>query len=89
MEIKLGMKGRDKVTGFEGIITGVADYLYGCKQIVLTPVANDGKMSDNHWFDIGRIEVIGQGIAPEAVMADKPGGPNRDEPNDKVNGMRM
>lgn len=76
----LGKAARDKVTGFEGIITGRAEYLYGCAQYCIVPSAVDGKLGEGHWFDEGRIEVLGPGIAPADVSAEKPGGPNRDAP---------
>jgi len=78
--INLGQRGRDKVTGFEGILTGRAEYLYGCMQYCLVPPAKDGKCGDSQWFDEGRIEVIGAGINPEDVQVEKNGGPNRDAP---------
>lgn len=78
--IKLGQKAKDKVTGFEGILTGMARYLYGCDQYCIVPPVIDGKIGDSQWFDEGRIEVIGKGILPEEVRVDKPGGPNRDRP---------
>jgi hypothetical protein len=78
--IILGKKVADKVTGLEGIVTGRAEYLYGCTQYCVVPVAKDGK-ADGSWFDEGRLEVIGNGILPEEVKAEKPGGPNRDCPS--------
>lgn len=78
--IKLGSKVRDKVTGFEGICTGRASYIYGCDQYNIVPQAEAGKISDTHWFDEGRIEVIGDGINKAQVVAKKPGGPQRDSP---------
>lgn len=76
----LGKKGRDKITGFEGIITGKAIYLYGCSQYNLVPPAKDGVIGSTEWFDEGRIEIIGEGVAPEDVRVEKNGGPNRDAP---------
>lgn len=73
--IDLGLRGRDKVTGFEGIITGRAQYIYGCDQYVLVPPVKDGKCGENQWFDEGRIEVLGPGLNAESVRVDKPGGP--------------
>ena len=79
--IELGLKAKDKVTGFTGIITGKVSYLYGCDQYGLTPeVRKDGKITDTQWFDEGRIQIIGKGISASSVKADKPGGPNRDAP---------
>ena len=83
VSIKLGQKARDKVTGFEGILTGKAEYLYGCAQYCIVPAAKDGKIGESHWFDEGRIEVIGPGLLPEEVQAEMPGGPNRDCPTNR------
>jgi hypothetical protein len=78
--IKLGQKAKDKITGFEGIITGKIQYLFGCDQYGLAPEAKDGKINDTQWFDEGRIEITGQGVLPEEVTVEKPGGLNRDCP---------
>lgn len=61
--IILGNVGMDKITGFKGVITGHAKYLYGCDSYCLTPhVDNDGKMMDMQWFDEGRVVIIGEGV---------------------------
>jgi hypothetical protein len=78
--IQLGALAKDKITGFEGIITGHVKYLYGCDQYGLTPPAKDGKIGDTQYFDEGRIEIIGRGILPEEVKTERPGGINRDCP---------
>jgi hypothetical protein len=79
--IELGQKGKDQITGFEGIITGRATYMYGCDQYCLSPeVDKDGKIQDGVWFDEGRIKITGNGVKPEEVKADKPGGPQMDAP---------
>lgn len=72
--IKLGVRVRDKVTGYEGIVTGYCEYLYGCAQYAINPGKNkDGKLDEICWFDEGRIEVIGEGIHAAEVTAAKPG----------------
>jgi hypothetical protein len=78
----LGKQVRDKITGFEGICTGRAEYLYGCTQFSIVPKAKmeEGKLGETYWFDEGRVEVTGEGIKAEQVTAEKPGGPNRDAP---------
>jgi hypothetical protein len=74
-EIVIGREGKDKVTGFKGIIAGRAVYLYGCEQILLTPKCNkDGTYKESRWFDGPRIECIGKGISPKEVRSEKPGG---------------
>lgn len=80
--IELGVKARDKVTGFKGIITGRASYLTGCDQYsIVPPIDKDGKLSDGVWFDESRVEVIGKGVSVEdVVLPNDPGGPQRDAP---------
>ena len=73
-EIKLGQKAKDIITGFEGIIVGKADYLYGCSQYGIVPQLNkDGKRGDCEWFDEGRIRVLGKGVLPKSVRVEKNG----------------
>jgi hypothetical protein len=77
----LGKLGKDKITGFTGIITGRCDYLYGCGQYGLNPeVDKDGKIREMAWFDIGRVEIIGEGIDPDSVKSEDPGCEYREHP---------
>jgi hypothetical protein len=78
--IELGKEGRDKVTGFQGIITGRSQFLTGCDQYNLVPKVQDGKLEPVQWFDEGRIEIVGPGITAASVAGPKPGGPQRDAP---------
>jgi len=56
---RLGTRARDMVSGFEGIITGRAEYLNGCTQFCLKPrVDDDGKELDGCWYDNGQLEVL-------------------------------
>lgn len=54
----LGLRGKDKVTGFEGVLDSVCFDLYGCVQVSLAPSA-EGKdeVKNGRWFDVNRIEV--------------------------------
>jgi hypothetical protein len=79
--IKMGQEGRDKITGFQGIITSHVEFLYGCDQYGLSPkVSEDGTIKSAEFFDEGRIEIVGRGILPEEVQVEKKGGINRDAP---------
>ena len=69
----LGKLARDKVTGFEGVITVKGIHLYGCNTYVLTPKVKDGKCEEAKSFDEGRIEIIGEGVKPSEVQGSKPG----------------
>lgn len=55
----LGLKVRDRVSGMEGIVTSVGFDLYGCVQVILNPgIDKDGKLADQVWLDIARLEVL-------------------------------
>ena len=81
-EIKLGQEARDKITGFRGIVTGKAYYMYGCTRYCMVPkVSKDGKTGESEWFDEGRIEIIGRGVLPKEVKGNKNGAEfNTDDP---------
>lgn len=52
---ELGDLAQDKITGFEGIVTGKCLYISGCDQILLAPkVKDDGSMPEGRWIDIER-----------------------------------
>ena len=54
----LGLRVKDKVTGFAGTVSSVSFDLYGCVQAVVQPdVDNDGKPRDGMWCDVARLEV--------------------------------
>jgi hypothetical protein len=82
MTENLGKVGKDKITGFTGIITGYIQYLTGCNQYGIVPQTLDNnKPIPSEWFDVKRIEIVGEGVAVEDVAdTTNPGGPNRDCP---------
>ena len=56
---KLGLKVKDKVTGFEGVVTSISFDLYGCIQAVVTPPAGEaGKQEDSRWYDMTRLAIL-------------------------------
>lgn len=72
---------KDKITGFEGTIIAKTYYLFGCYQYGLAPKVNkDGKREDCEWFDMGRIEILGEGFKEEEVRGEKPGCEMREHP---------
>lgn len=57
--IEHGQKVRDLITGFEGIVTGHADYITGCHQYLVQPtVASDGSAREGKWYDEDRLRII-------------------------------
>lgn len=80
----IGKKVKDKITGFEGVVTGVAVYLAGCHQACIFPrVAADGKLPEAQWLDCVRLEVdaatpaVVLAVAKEAPGGDGPSAPRR------------
>jgi hypothetical protein len=56
----LGWPVEDAVTGFSGVATSVSFDLYGCVQVVVSPPMNDkGDVPDGRWFDISRLNRVG------------------------------
>lgn len=79
----LGCYVRDTITGFEGIATGRAEYMFGCAQLVITPdrLGPDGKIIPGEWFDEQRVVIVEErAIAVSATSTATSGGPQRDAP---------
>lgn len=58
MEKNLGKTAKDKISGFEGIITARCEYVYGVPRILLTGKCIDGKKPVEYWVDESQIELI-------------------------------
>lgn len=73
MEITLGSKARDKVSGFAGMVTAQAKHLYGCDRVWLQPpIDKDGKFVDGSWFDVLSVDLV---EAPQIEKTGTNGGP--------------
>ncbi|MFL5327383.1 MAG: hypothetical protein ACJ8C4_00580 [Gemmataceae bacterium] len=57
--MELGIRVKDKITGFVGVVTGFVQYISGCNQVLVAPpVDKDGKRIDSEWFDVQRLERV-------------------------------
>ena len=73
MEVQLGMKVKDTVSGLIGIAVCKTVWLNGCERYgIQPPIDKDGKAPDNYYVDSEQIEIIGDGVAVEPK---KTGGP--------------
>lgn len=56
----LGDQACDRITGFEGIVTGISGYLNGCARVMIQPSTLDkeGKMLEPQWFDIEQTKLV-------------------------------
>jgi hypothetical protein len=82
----LGFPVKDRVTGFEGVAGTVGFDLYGCVQVIVSPVGvgEKGELKKSSWFDFSRLEKTSSArvmepvplrslsIAPAAGGYDKP-----------------
>lgn len=56
--INLGDKVKEKITGFEGIVTAKTEWINGCVRLsVQSPKLKDGKPLEVQWFDEGDLEL--------------------------------
>jgi hypothetical protein len=55
----LGLKVRDRVTGFAGVASSICFDLYGCIQAIVSPAVDEkGAMPESKWIDVSRLEVL-------------------------------
>lgn len=73
-ELKLGIKMKDNITGFEGVAIAKTDWLYGCSRYTLQPIKlkDDGSLNDTQTFDELQLTAV-----EEVVKHEQPttGGP--------------
>ena len=59
MNISNGQKVRDTISGFAGTVTGIAEYITGCRQMLVQPeLKENGDFTDPRWFDEDRLEKL-------------------------------
>lgn len=70
-----GDRVKDKITGFEGIVTARCVYITGCNQLLVQPQSAGGtEMPKANWIDEDRCEMVTlQAVNPETVSANNPG----------------
>lgn len=70
---------RDRVTGFEGVVTGFTTFITGCDQYLVNPPVKDGSYQDGKWLDDVRLELVAAakvtlGAAPARLKGSAPEG---------------
>lgn len=78
----LGDRVREVVSGDEGVVTGVCEYLWGCQQCLVYLKDQRNKDGDpkSVWWDIGRLEVIERGVVKAIEYTLAFSGPDREAP---------
>ena len=73
---------KEKITGFEGTITGSVHYLTGCNQYLIVPKCeNPSKVSQGEWYDEGRLELINNDNIKASDVEEKKNGADKAPPN--------
>lgn len=86
MEIKLGMKVKDTVSGLTGIAVARTEWLNGCTRYsIQPPIDKDLKVPDNYCVDEQQLEIIEDGITAKAKPKKGPGGPQSSTPQRQSN----
>jgi hypothetical protein len=71
---ELGLRAKDKITGFEGIITSRCEFLTGCNRYCIQPTElKDGKPIDGIYFDEAQIMTMQVALQPSDVQGEKKG----------------
>ena len=84
MNVRIGDRVIDRISGFKGITTGRTEYLNGCRQFCIKPegLDKDGKLHDVVWMDEQNLEVLVAQVLPDPFLTSKTathGGPDRKE----------
>jgi len=60
----LGDLVRDSITGFEGIVLGKSEYLFGCVRCLVQArdLDKDGNVKKGEWLDEGQLKVVSKGV---------------------------
>jgi hypothetical protein len=60
-KMKLGKTARDTISGYEGVITALAEYMNGCLRVCITPkgLTSEGKPWEGEYFDSRQVEIVG------------------------------
>jgi hypothetical protein len=85
MEVGLGDKAKDTVTGFTGVVVAITEWLNGCVRLTLQPegVTKEGKTYENGTFDAHQIKLVKRDVVPSfekvGSKSAKTGGPQNDQ----------
>lgn len=77
---KIGLKVRDRISGFEGIVISNAGFLNACNRLLVQPKAleENTKLPESMAFDLPDLEVTGWGVLPiPEKKGPSPGGPHK------------
>lgn len=72
--MRIGDRIRDKVSGFQGIATGLTEYLNGCRQFLVSPetLGAKGEPIKGQWIDEQTLEVVEGGVFADPFSPREP-----------------
>lgn len=74
-EIRLGSRVKDQITGFQGIVVVISEYLHGCRRIGVIPEElREGKPGDAQFFDEPQVELLQENVIASTASKKGPGG---------------
>ena len=56
--ISIGGQARDTVTGYEGTVTAICEYLHGSPRAQVERRLNNENDDVSRWFEVARLEVV-------------------------------
>lgn len=56
-EVKLGDTVKDSILGYEGVVTSIHEYLFGCRRVTIELKGHQGKLEE-FTFDEPRLAVV-------------------------------
>lgn len=78
MDLKLGDIARDRISGYEGVVIGVTDWIYGCRRMTLQSKGlHEGKPIEPISVDEPQCDFVDRqpSVAAKSASA-APGGPH-------------
>ena len=73
-DLALGDKAIDRISGFQGVVVAITEWLNGCRRITIQPEAlHEGKPVDSSTFDAEQVARVEAG---PTLTASKTGGPS-------------
>lgn len=80
-DIELGDVAKDKISGFEGVVIAITEWLHACKRVTVQPEEinpKNGTPVENYTFDMPQLEMVRKGgyAKPEKKEGKKIGGPS-------------
>jgi hypothetical protein len=93
MRIEKGDLVKDKITGFQGVVVCVLDYLHGCFRLAVQSLElKDGLPKDHQYFDSHQLEIVEKGFyfkEPVKIAERKPGGEQEFHDNRSIAEQRI